>query len=259
VSEEEPSIPPENELATGGSLGDQGVRPTEQDEVFWGWHDFFLFVFITVFSLGLTMLAAAGIRHVLHLSDERMNIVFVVGQFAAYGVSFTCLKLMFRAEYGEPVLRSLRWLPSRIRPSSLMLVGLGQAFIIALIGGLMRVPQSENPMTRLMSDRPTAIVIAVLGVTIAPVAEELAFRGLLQPLLIRVIGVAPGILGTAILFGLMHFEQYASWQSVVLIAAAGAGFGIMRHWTGSTQASALMHAGYNSALFIIFFTKGPPH
>lgn len=258
MSESDPALPPD--LETGGSLADESVRPTLHDEVFWGWHDFFLFFFITVVSLGVAMLAAAGIKHLFHLSEARMNIVLVASQFASYGVSFTCLKLMFQAEYGEPLLKSLRWLTSRISPGALMSIGLGQAFVIAIIGSFMHVPQTENPMTRLMSDRPTSIVIAILGVTLAPVAEELAFRGLLQPLLVRAIGVIPGILATAILFGSVHLGQYESWQSVVLVALAGAGFGAMRHWTGSTQASAFMHAGYNSALFILFFSqKGPQH
>jgi len=234
--------------------------PATTDEIFWGWHDFFLFLFITVLALGLAMLAAAGIRHVLHLSDARMNIVLVFSQFAAYGISFTCLKWMFQAEYGEPLLKSLHWLPSQIVPATLAFVGLGQAFLIQIIAALMRVPKIESPMTKLLADRPTAIVLAVLAVTVAPMAEELAFRGLLQPLMTRMIGVVPGILVTAALFGFMHLEQYASWQSVLLVGLAGAGFGVMRYWTGSTRAAAIMHAGYNSALFILFFTqKGPPH
>jgi membrane protease YdiL (CAAX protease family) len=136
-----------------------------------------------------------------------------------------------------------------------MLIGLGQAFAVALVGAFMRIPQMDTPMNRMLADRPTAIVIALLGVTIAPLAEELAFRGLLQPLLIRSVGVVPGILITSIVFGAMHLEQYGAWQSVVLISLAGVGFGAMRHWTGSTRASALMHAGYNSALFILFFSQ----
>ena len=251
---ENAALPPAPEFL----FGQPTRQPAQRDEIFWGWHDFFLFVFITVTALGAAMLAASGVRHLFHLSDARMNIVFVIGQFAAYGVSFTCLKLMFRAEYGEPLLESLRWLTSRIPPGTLIMIGLGQALSIAIIGAFLRVPQTENPMTRLMSDRPTSIVIAIFGVTLAPIAEELAFRGLLQPLLVRAIGVIPGILGTAVLFGAVHLGQYESWQSVVLITVAGAGFGAMRQLTGSTQASAIMHAGYNSALFVIFFSqKGP--
>lgn len=259
--ENPPHETPASEIPANDLLSAQFTQPPPQrDPVFWGWHDLFLFIFISILSLGVAMLAAIGIRHLLHLSEARMNIVFVIAQFAAYGVSFTCLKLMFQAEYGEPLLSSLRWVSPRTQPGALALIGLGQAFLIAIIGSFMRVPQTENPMTRLMSDRATSIVVAVLGVTVAPMAEELAFRGLLQPLTIRLMGVVPGIVCTGLLFGFMHLEQYASWQSVVLIALAGTGFGIMRYVTGSTKAAAIMHAGYNSALFILFFTqKGPPH
>jgi membrane protease YdiL (CAAX protease family) len=78
-------------------------------------------------------------------------------------------------------------------------------------------------------------------------------------MLTRAVGVVPGILATSLLFGAMHLAQYGAWQSVVLITLAGAGFGAMRHWTGSTRASAIMHAGYNSALFLLFFTQRGPH
>jgi len=228
-------------------------------DVFWGWHDFFLFLTITVLALGAMMLGGMGLRHAFKISESHMNIVFVLAQFAAYAIAFTCLKVMFQAEYGEPLLPSLHWLPTPIQPLRLAFMGLGQAVTIALIGAFMNIPHAESPMSRLLSDRPTAIVIALLGVTIAPLAEELAFRGLLQPLLIRTVGVAPGILITSLLFGAMHLEQYGAWQSVVLITLAGAGFGTIRHWTGSTRASVFMHAGYNSALFILFFTQKAPH
>jgi membrane protease YdiL (CAAX protease family) len=231
----------------------------EKGETFWGWHDFFLFLFITVFSLGLAMLGSYGIRHMFHIGEPRINIVFVLGQFAAYGVAFICLKLMFQAEYGEPLLPSLHWQAAAIEAPRLLLIGLGQAFVIALLGATMSIPHVDTPMNRLLADRPTAIVIAIIGVTIAPMAEELAFRGLLQPLMVRTIGIIPGILVTSLLFGAMHFEQYGAWQSVVLITLAGSGFGAMRQWTGSTRASAYMHAGYNSALFILFFAQKGAH
>jgi len=223
--------------------------------VFWGWHDVFLFLMCTVLAIAITMLAGFGLRNLFHISDTRMNIVFMLAQILAYGVSFAALKLMFRAEYGEPLLASLHWLPAGIDPAKLVFIGLGQAFTIAVLSAFMNIPQMETPMSRLLADRPTAIVIAVLGVTIAPLAEELAFRGLLQPLMVRTIGVIPGILVTSLLFGAMHLAQYGAWQSVVLITLAGAGFGAMRHVTGSTRASAIMHAGYNSTLFILFFTQ----
>jgi membrane protease YdiL (CAAX protease family) len=82
------------------------------------------------------------------------------------------------------------------------------------------------------------------------VAEELIFRGFLQPLLVRSLGAVPGILAAAVPFGLLHFSEYGnSWRHAVLISGAGAAFGWMRHATGSTKASTLMHAAYNALFF----------
>ena len=245
-------------MSDSGPISEQPlVLP--KDEVFWGWHDVFLFVSVTVVSLFVLSWIAAGIGDFFHLPKTRMHIVAVVAQAVTYGVSFGCLKAMFQAEYDEPLLPSLHWRPVSVSRLRLALAGLAQSMILAELGTFMRIPQIETPMSRLLSDRPTALAIAILGVTLGPIAEELAFRGLLQPLLIKSIGLIPGILGTSILFGAMHLEQYSTWQSGVLISLAGVGFGVVRHYTGSTQASTIMHMGYNSALFILYFLQKGAH
>jgi membrane protease YdiL (CAAX protease family) len=66
-----------------------------------------------------------------------------------------------------------------------------------------------------------------------------------------------GILATAIPFGLLHYREFGkSWRHAVLIALAGAMFGLMRHLTGSVKASSLMHASYNALIFVAVFTQG---
>jgi membrane protease YdiL (CAAX protease family) len=67
-----------------------------------------------------------------------------------------------------------------------------------------------------------------------------------------VMGVFPGILVTSLLFGALHLSQNAGmWQSGVIITLAGFAFGTVRHVSGSTKASSLMHIGYNSLPFIL--------
>jgi membrane protease YdiL (CAAX protease family) len=100
------------------------------------------------------------------------------------------------------------------------------------------------------------ILLATFGVTLGPLCEELAFRGFLQPLLVRSLGAVPGILAATIPFGLLHFQEYGnSWRHAVLIALAGASFGWMRHATGSTRAAAIMHASYNALFFFVLFAQ----
>jgi membrane protease YdiL (CAAX protease family) len=102
----------------------------------------------------------------------------------------------------------------------------------------------------LLSDRTSMLLMAVFATTLGPVCEELAFRGFLQPLLVRSLGSVAGILLAAVPFGLLHLQQYGwSWRHVLLITLAGVAFGWMRQISGSTKASAVMHAAYNFLFF----------
>ena len=128
--------------------------------------------------------------------------------------------------------------------------------LVGLASKLIHTPTGDNQMTQLLETRTDVLVIGTLAITLAPLCEELAFRGFLQPLLERSLGAVPGILLAAIPFGVMHFHEYGnSWRHALIISMAGAAFGWMRHVTGSTKAAVLMHAAYNSLFFIALMTE----
>ena len=127
---------------------------------------------------------------------------------------------------------------------------------MALLGKAIGTPETPNPMTEMMEGRASLILMAIFGVTLGPLCEELAFRGFLQPLLVRSLGAAPGIIVAAIPFGLMHYPEYGnSWRHAAIVAAAGAAFGWVRHKTGSTRASTIMHGAYNALFFVALLTQ----
>jgi membrane protease YdiL (CAAX protease family) len=73
------------------------------------------------------------------------------------------------------------------------------------------------------------------------------------------MGVFPGILVTAALFGAMHLVQNAFiWQSGLLIMLVGFVLGVVRHVSGSTRASAITHIAYNSLPFLVVLISGNP-
>jgi membrane protease YdiL (CAAX protease family) len=110
-------------------------------------------------------------------------------------------------------------------------------------------------MSKLLGSPGAIVPIAIFGVTVAPVVEELLFRGFLQPLFARTLGAALGIVAANVPFGVLHYAEYGnSWRHVVVITIAGVAFGCMRQWTGSTRASALMHAAYNGLFFYVLFS-----
>jgi membrane protease YdiL (CAAX protease family) len=203
------------------------------------------------------MLVAMGaVRLVKSLLPNRAAEQLVL-QSAIYGLLFGVLTMILRVQYGRPFWRSLGWIESGIPVMRIVLLGLGTAIALAMLATVIGTPTTDNPMTELLKDRVSVILIAVFGVTLAPLSEELLFRGFLQPLLVRSLGALPGILVVAVSFGMLHFQEYGnSWKHALVISLAGMAFGGMRYATGSTKASTIMHASYNALFFAGLLAQG---
>lgn len=223
----------------------EGAPPPAEEhapsEAFWGYADLLLVFsawFVAIVTLGALMPRAPRALPAL------------LGSAGSYAAPFLLLVAIFRLQYKRPFWESLGWTPMRLPVFWVVGSGWLAALAVNLLAYAIHTPNTRNPLTDLMQDRASMILIGVFGITLAPLAEELIFRGFLQPLLVRTLGVAPGILLAAIPFGLLHFSEYGnSWRHAVLISGAGAAFGWMRHRTGSTQASAVMHSAYNLLFF----------
>ncbi|MBI1790516.1 MAG: CPBP family intramembrane metalloprotease [Acidobacteria bacterium] len=179
------------------------------------------------------------------------------GQFFGYGLLFAALGAFFKWEYGRPLWDSLRGRRSSVRGTRAVLLGCVLALAIALLGLLLKAPEIQSPLKDMFTDRASLFFVALVGVTVGPLCEELMFRGFMQPLFVRSLGLAWGILAAGICFGLLHLPQYGlSWRHGVLITMAGSAFGWMRHASGSTLAATVMHGAYNLTLFAGFVASG---
>ena len=171
---------------------------------------------------------------------------------------FALLKLIFRVQYDRPFWQSLGWKWNGVPVFACLIYGIALNFLVYLIARLVHTPPASGPLVDMMKDRSALIVMAIFGSTAAPLFEELAFRGFLQPLLVRDLGPLGGIVLTSIFFGGLHYSEYgSSWRSALLVTVAGAAFGCMRQWTGSTAAAALMHASYNGLQFVALLSQKP--
>lgn len=90
-----------------------------------------------------------------------------------------------------------------------------------------------------------APLLFLVGVVLAPLTEEIAFRGFLYPVLRRRFSVAASILLSSALFALLHRQQ-DSWLAI-------AGLGALLAWsyerTGNLSVPVFIHAIHN-ALFL---------
>jgi membrane protease YdiL (CAAX protease family) len=227
----------------------------EPDRPFWGFAEVFLIaaLFIPAVLAGsLAVQAASGYLHV----DPKLGFPLLIAEFIGYGIVFIALRVLF-ARHGRPLFESLGWVPQPFRPLHLAVLGLILALVVVVLGNLLGFPNVETPFDKLLNDALSRIAIALFGVTLGPVIEELLFRGFLQPVLVNSFGVLPGILATSVVFGAMHLMQNAFlWQSGVLITMVGFVLGVVRHVSGSTRASAITHVSYNALPFLVLIVSG---
>jgi len=235
-------------------------EPAERDP-FWDYGDLLVFAGFTFPCLLAASAAVSVAFRILHLHLALKTWELLATQFAFYALLSGVLALLFRVKYDRPFWLSLGWVAPRPPLLSIAAGGAGLATAILLLGILIRAPRVETPLTKMLKDPTSLLLVALFGSIVAPVCEELLFRGFLQPLLVRSMGAAAGIVVTALPFGLLHLQEYGnSWRHVLLIALSGAGFGWLRHATGSTRASATMHAAYNAFQFaLLLASQALPH
>lgn len=96
------------------------------------------------------------------------------------------------------------------------------------------------------------VLFILMAVVAAPLFEELVFRGLLFPYLVKHTGLAGGILLVSMLFALMHLHT-ASLVPIFLLSAALC----IAYWrTGSLWVSIGMHAIFNATSILALILMG---
>jgi membrane protease YdiL (CAAX protease family) len=104
-------------------------------------------------------------------------------------------------------------------------------------------------------DRTLIYGLIILAVFIAPVVEELIFRGFVFNALLRYVNVGLAAVVSGMIFGLAHFDATAFFP----LACGGVVLALVYYRTGSLTASMLTHGGFNAvnvALVLITGGKG---
>jgi membrane protease YdiL (CAAX protease family) len=191
-------------------------------------------------------------------NDVRLNLP---AQAAAYLLTLWAMATLARRRYRTAFGRAISWQwPAAVWPRYVLA---GTLLWLAVIG-LSRVlpnPKEQVPIEQAFQSTAAAYVLAIFGITLGPLMEELFFRGMLYPALARRVGMTASIVITALFFALLHASQLGnSWSPLLIIFVVGVVLTVIRARSGSVAAGTIAHAAYNSALFTaIYFSTGHFH
>lgn len=225
-------------------------------EPFWGYADLLLMIGFTGGALFVIMAVTALLLGIFPSVKNNLGIWGLLLQIIFYGLVYLGFRFTLGVRYGRPVLASLGWRHTHFSVVLSVIGGVALAFFVAIMAGLIHTPEVSTPIDLFSKSSFTLALFAIFAIVIAPITEELFFRGFLQPLFSRTFGVIAGIIITALIFGALHAPEYSwAWQYALAVAFAGAVFGWVRYRSNSIIPSTIMHGCYNAVFLIAFFVS----
>jgi membrane protease YdiL (CAAX protease family) len=183
----------------------------------------------------------------------RIPLVVVAGQALAYLLILAYMYVLVTRERGRPnFLAAIHWnWPSNI--VVYVLAGFILSLALQAVAHFLPIPR-ELPIDSFFRTPAEAWALGILSVTLAPLMEELFFRGFLYPVLARRLGVLIAVLITALGFALLHGAQLMfSWGPVLVIFLVGLVLTMVRAKTNSVAAGVIIHMAYNGTITVAMF------
>ncbi len=235
-----------------------------------------LFLVLTVIALlaseGVVM--ATNPHHPLvALMDPRLQLL---ANILTYLLALAAAWFIFPLLWHRSFPAGLDWNGSAARPY-LVGVGLAVGFASQAVTSLMPTP-GKLPIEELFHNPALIWILAIFGTLVAPLFEEVIFRGFLLPGFAIAVDFlrlpkdpeayadwrasgsfsAPALVTasviTSLLFALIHAPQLGyTWPAVSLLAAVSLVLCAIRLRTRSVAASTLVHATYNFSVFLTIF------
>jgi membrane protease YdiL (CAAX protease family) len=238
-----------------------------------------LFFTISTVVLVVTTLSAFAVFTGLHLlgtetpeqlmREPRMLIPsMALAYLAAGGIVWATFTSLWR----QPFPQALHWNFSAVqkRWRSLLAGGVALSLVVQFLSNFLPIPKTL-PIDDFFRNRLDVWMVALFGTFVAPLFEELAFRGFLLPSLASAWDWVRGVRNepaqhwsvaalvvscsvTSIAFATVHADQLAhAWAPLAVLFAVSLVLCGVRLWAGSLAASTFVHATYNGTIFTLLY------
>ena len=233
--------------------------PTAPPDPAWTGGDILRLILLTIVALFVGVFAVLLIArwwlypHTALGEIARIPLVVVAGQSLAYLLILAYMYVLVTRERRRPdFLAAIHWnWPSNI--AVYVVAGLALSLGLQVLAHFLPIPK-ELPIDNFFRTPAEAWALSILSVTLAPLMEELFFRGFLYPVLARRLGLPIAVFVTALGFALLHGAQLMfSWGPVLVIFLVGIVLTVVRAKTNSVAAGVLIHMAYNGTITVAMF------
>jgi uncharacterized protein len=277
------SIPPEF-LYTPDVPGDPPPPPLRRIPNFGHTVLFFTVAIIVLLLTSVSVFALAMGFHLLGTETPEQLLreprLLIPSMAAAYLIAGAIVWAIFTYLWQQTFLRGLHWNFAAVhrRWKPLLAGGIVLSLAVQFLSNFLPVPKTL-PIDDFFRTSADVWLVALFGTFVAPIFEELAFRGFLLPSLasawdwlqgrrenagfdqdprwsVAALVISCSI--TSIAFALVHADQLAhAWAPLAVLFAVSLALCAVRLWTQSLAASTLIHSTYNGTIFtILFFVTG---
>jgi len=208
----------------------------------------FVGVFVVLLVARLWLYPHSNLGDIAHIP-----LVVVAGQSVAYVLILAYMYVLVTRERRRPdFLAAIHWnWPSNV--AVYVLAGFVLSLGLQGLAHFLPIPK-ELPIDTYFRTPAEAWALGLLSVTLAPLMEELFFRGFLYPVLARRLGLPVAVFLTALGFALLHGAQLMfSWGPVLVIFLVGVVLTMVRAKTNSVAAGVIIHMAYNGTITVAMF------
>jgi membrane protease YdiL (CAAX protease family) len=228
--------------------------PEQEPPFLWERQDLIAFVGFFVLTLFLPVLLLIMFR----LIQPGVNVegltavqqVFLEALLKILHVGF--ILYLVAVVHGKPILRTLRLAPKEnLSASRWILAGILLAVAALFVSSLFPEP-SDSPVRKLLATPQSVALYVLLGSALAPLLEEIIFRGFIFTALADLYGWKPAVVITTVLFAGLHGGQLrGNWPAVAVILLVSYVLTIVRHRTNSLIPSVILHTAYNTTVLLV--------
>jgi membrane protease YdiL (CAAX protease family) len=209
--------------------------------------DLAAFLVFAVFSLVVVRAAVLAIRGENTVLTGTVE-VLISGAIILSWMAFICFWIVWVRGYSLKAY--LSWNPYPYRLQNLIGLGVLLAFAGPMFSSLFP-SETRTPMEQL-AESEAIYVLAALGIVVAPIAEEIIFRGFLFRIFSDIAGGMGAVIITTLLFAGSHAPQlWGDWASIAVILGVGTVLGMLRRLSNSVATSFVVHLSYNTTLIVV--------